>query len=249
MKTVHILNGDSLKVQLKSWMKGEFIVARECLIDGNIQGDTLTNFYANRAKFIAEYDGFEEKDYYVNTVPEMDKIITIKQNCELVCWFEDDLFCQTNFWFVTYLLVTYTKLEDFFLVRPNKGNEYCFARMNKKELTEAFENRQLLDSKQTVLLAQLWPLYQQKNYQQMLNIAEKLNNIMPCLIPVIEAQQRRTPDDNGLGYPERQLLKIMKALDTTDFPTVFKRFSAQEGVYSFGDLQVKKMFDKLIKRS
>lgn len=247
MKKIHILNGDSLKNQLKGLVKEEVIVARECLIDGNVQGESLAKLYANRAKFIAEYDGFEIEDYYQKTVPEIEKIVALPPNCELFCWFEDDLFCQTNFWFVVHLLVTYTNVERFYLVRPNKGNEYSFAGMREKELMIAFENSQPIEGKQLALLAQLWPLYQRNEYQQMLMIAAELNEAMPFLISVIEAQQRRTPDQSGLGYPERRLLAIINELNSPEFSAVFRTFSAQEGIYSFGDMQVKRMFDQLNK--
>jgi hypothetical protein len=247
VEQVHILNGDSLHSKLHGLIEEEFIVARECLIDGNVQGNSLTEFYRNRASFIAEYDGFETSDYYLKTVPEIEKIIALPAKSEIVCWFEDDLFCQTNFWFVMHLLAIHTQVGNIHLVRPNKGNEYSFADMSALELKVVFENRQQLTTEHVTLLAQMWPLYQKQNYQQMHVIAGKLNHVMPFLIPAIEAQQRRTPDENGLGYPERQLLAIINDLNTTDFSAVFQEFSAQEGIYSFGDLQVKQMFAQLIK--
>jgi hypothetical protein len=247
VEQVHILNGDSLNAQIHGLIEAELIVTRECLIDGNVQGHSLTEFYRNRASFIAEYDGFEANDYYLKTVPEIEKIIVLPAKSEVVCWFEDDLFCQTNFWFVVYLLASHTQVDNIRLVRPNKGNEYSFADMSGQELIEAFENRQQLTAEHIKLLAQLWPLYQQQNYRHMYIIAEKLNSTMPFLIPAIEAQERRAPDESGLGHPERQLLAIINDLNTTDFSTVFREFSVKEGIYSFGDLQVKRMFDQLIK--
>ena len=248
MRQVHILNGDSLQGQLHGLIEAELIIARECLIDGNVQGNSLTEFFSNRANFIAEYDGFNAEDYYLKTVPEIEKIIALPTKSEVICWFEDDLFCQANFWFVIHLLANYTAVDNIYLVRPNKGNEYSFAAMSEQELIDALKNRLQLSSEHKKLLAQLWPLYQKQDYQQMHIIADTLNSVMPFLIPAIEAQEKRTPDESGLGYPERQLLAIMNDLESTDFPTVFRTFSAQEGIYSFGDLQVKQMFDQLIKR-
>ena len=248
MKQVHILNGDSLKGQLHGLIEAELIIARECLIDGNVEGNSLAEFYRNRANFIAEYDGLKADDYYLKTVPEIEKIIALPVDREVICWFEDDLFCQTNFWFVIHLLADYTTVDNIYLVRPNEGNEYSFAAMSEQELIEALQNRQKLSSGHKKILAKLWPLYQKQDYKQMHIIADTLNSVMPFLIPAIEAQERRTPDESGLGYPERQLLAIMNDLESTDFPTVFRAFSAQEGIYSFGDLQAKQMFDQLIKR-
>ena len=137
MKQVHILNGDSLQGQLHGLIEAELIIARECLIDGNVQGNSLTEFYRNRANFIAEYDGFSADDYYLKTVPEIEKIIALPVDREVICWFEDDLFCQANFWFVIHLLANYTAVDNIYLVRPNEGNEYSFAAMSEQELIDA----------------------------------------------------------------------------------------------------------------
>ena len=32
-----------------------------------------------------------------------------------------------------------------------------------------------------------------------------------------------------------------------DFKTVFKEFTAREGIYGFGDVQVRKIYDKVMK--
>lgn len=247
MKAVHILNGDSLKSQLQSVLKAELIIARECLIDGNVQGSTSTEFYRNRANFIAGYEGCRCEDYYQKTVPELNKINTLSPGCEVTCWFEDDLFCQANFWYVIHLLSKHKKLGKVFLVRPNEGNEYSFANMTAQELTHACAKRQLLSPSDILLLAELWPLYQQNNINGMLSCASKLDERFPFLLPAIEAQQIRTPDESGLGYPERVLLALVDELSSKEFPVVFREFSKRMAIYSFGDLQVKRMFDRVIK--
>ena len=74
MKHVHILNGDCLKAQLRHVVKDEVIVMRECLIDGNVQGETLTEFYANRANFTAQYEACTVAGYYEMAATEIDNM-------------------------------------------------------------------------------------------------------------------------------------------------------------------------------
>ena len=248
MKQVHILNGDALKYQLKNTFDTEKVVMRECLIDGNRQGENLIKFYANRAEFTAQYEGCTVAGYYQYAAPEIDKINTIALGCEIYCWFEEDLFCQANLWFVLNLLIKNGHQSHIYLVRPNQANRYNFNQMSEHELNLAFENKQLLLSSQLILLEKLWPLYQQNNVNEMLVIAKKLSVALPFLLPAITAHQRRAPDESGLGYPQRQLLAIMKELNTNEFVAVFQCFSAREGIYSFGDLQVKQMLEQLIKQ-
>ena len=105
MKTqYHILNGDSLKKQFPQDLTGEKIIIRECLIEGEIQGNSITDFFQCRAKFISNAYNTTEEKYFEKTVSEFQKIEKIPQEVEINTWFEDDLFCQVNFWFVCYLL-------------------------------------------------------------------------------------------------------------------------------------------------
>jgi hypothetical protein len=54
----------------------------------------------------------------------------------------------------------------------------------------------------------------------------------------------RTKD--SLGRPMNSLIGIIKDLHTTEFRPVFKEFCTREGIYGFGDLQVKRLFDEII---
>lgn len=61
----HILNGDSSKQQFPEKLHGEIIVARECLVDGNVKGNSLDELFHSRAQFISNnYEGYHEQDYY-----------------------------------------------------------------------------------------------------------------------------------------------------------------------------------------
>lgn len=246
---VHILNGDCLMAQLHDIVDDQRIVFRECLIDGNVQGETLADFYANRANFTSRYPGCSVKSYYDFAAVEIDKIANLAVGNNIICWFEDDLFCQANFWFVIDLLIKNGHQDNIYLVRPNAGNEYSFANMSEAELQHAWQNKQKLLPCSLAYLAKLWPLYQQNNVNAMLDVAETLVDILPFLVPAIQAHIRRAPDENGLGYPERQLLAIANELNTKDFKAIFQCFSARERIYSFGDLQVKEMFDRLFNKS
>ena len=250
MEVVHILNGDSLKARWPTSIHGEVIVARECLIDGDVSGSIhskgLPGFYTNRAKFLECYPQCSATEYFLKSVPEFTKITKIPPNTIIYCWFEEDLFCQVNFWFVIALLKAHNKNNQIYLVKPNKGNEYSFANMDNAELTIALNDANKLTHEQLNILSQLWHLYQRKNYAEMLVVAQALTGNLTFVINAIKAQQARMPDESGYGYPERQLIAIAKELNTTKFAPVFQVFSQRMGIYSFGDLQVKRMFDGVL---
>ena len=99
----HILNGDSLAHQFPESINGTRLIARECLIDGPVQSSNLKQFYSDRATYIQA--GFvEDVDYRIKSQSQFEEIQKAPKGSEFFLWFEDDLFCQTNFWFCLYLI-------------------------------------------------------------------------------------------------------------------------------------------------
>lgn len=243
-KQFHILNGDALRERLPKSIDGEIIVARECLVDGEVKGDNLEELFATRAKFISQnYEGFSEQDYFNATVPEFRKMQEIPKGAEINLWFEDDLFCQVNFWFVVHLLHHAQKPENIFLIRPKAHSPYSFGHLDEQELVSCYENKLQLTNLET--LSQLWTFYQTQNTAQLLQTAQKLQPKYPFLLPAIEAHidQLPNPEKGTLGRPKETLLQIIEELQTEKFGLIFKEFLKREGIYGFGDLQVKRLLE------
>jgi hypothetical protein len=245
-KQYHILNGDSLKEQFPNNIKGELIVARECLVDGNVQGSDLSELYHSRAQFISKnYKGYKDKDYYERTVPEFNKIQNITKDSDIHLWFEDDLFCQVNLWFVIKLIYENYKNQQVFLIRPKTNYEYNFGGMNKEELLNEFRNKIKIELPELKELSKLWKLFQQGDCDEMIRIAERLDKRFPFLIYAIRAHIDRLPSDGILGRPVQTLIQIMDELNTAEFDPIFKEFNRREGIYGFGDLQVKRLLNEI----
>ncbi len=244
-KQYHILNGDSLKNQFPEKINGEIIVARECLVDGNVKGDNLKEFFHSRAEFISSYDGYIEQDYYDKTVPEIQKMLDIIDNAEVNLWFEDDLFCQVNFWFVLSLLFNSTSNNSIYLIRPKAHNQYGFGGLNELELQLVYEERTLLTSLDK--LSGLWKYYQNEDFDNLLKTASELESEYPFILTAVKAHLDRIPSKGNLGRPSESLIQIMKDLNTDQFNLVFREFCKRESIYGFGDLQVKRLFDNIIK--
>lgn len=247
-RTYHIVNGDCLKEMFPKNIEGEIIVARECLVDGEVSGDSLDELLQVRAKFIcSKYPIDSEEEYHQGTSAELKKILEINEKDEVNLWFEDDLFCQVNFWFCLNLLFENDKKQNIFLVRPNQGNEYNFGRMNQEELSMAHEHKMSIEGKSLELLAKLWRMYQHENWMGMHEIAEQLKEQFPFLLPAVNAQIDRLSKEKYEGRPKESLRKIISDLETTEFAPVFQEFCKREEVYGFGDLQVRALFDEILK--
>jgi len=244
---VHILNGDALKSTFPKDIAGEIIVARECLVDGRVDASGLQELYETRAHYLSQTYGGTIEDYYQKVVSEFDKVKNISNDEEVCLWFEDDLFCQVNFWFVLYLLKQQGKEREIFYVRPTSELKYGFGGMNESDLQVAFEKRIKIEVSEFDQLSQLWELYQQNNFTGLMLLANKMANKFPFLLPAIEAHIDRFPKEDKPGRPEQSIMNICAQLKTDDFPTVFKAFSTSDSIYGFGDLQVKRIFDQVIK--
>lgn len=246
MKTYNILNGDALKDQLPADLEGDVIVMRECLVDGPVQGDSLEEFFNTRAEFIdSSYHDTGEK-YTQKVVPEITKIANIESG-EVNLWFEDDLFCQVNFWFVCSLL--YTKKVQVNLVRPDGSTlQYGFGGLVEKGLLNAFDKKQALTPINVNQFALLWFNYRKNGIERLLKLSVQVHEEFPFVKAAVNAQVERDLNDGKLGRPEQTILNIINEKSTKDFGVVFREFSKREPIYGFGDLQVKRIFDRVIEQ-
>jgi len=245
-KEYHILNGDTLKNRFPKDISGEIIVARECFVDGSVIGENLKELFRTRAEFISNnYKGYTAQDYYNNTVPEFKKMQSITAGAEVNLWFEDDLFCQVNFWFVINLL---SKREaSIFLIRPESLNQFGFGGLNKSALKSIYKRRVHLS--RVGLLARLWHYYQKTEFEKLLETAKKLKDELPFILLAVKAHIARIPSANNLGQPAESLKQIMIELNTNNFEPVFKEFCKREYIYGFGDLQVRRLLVEIENRA
>lgn len=239
----HILNGDALKEKFPPKLEGEIIVLREALISGPVSS---TDFFENRAKYITTYFDATIELYKEKSEKELLKLKDIPQNAEVNFWFEDDLFCQCNFWFACHLLSQAQTIQNTNLIRPDTDSWTGFGIMNAQSLEKAFLNKAHITQSQLQMFSKLWTIYQQGETKGMNKIAEELTSLIPRLPDVIVAHIDRIETKDNPGKPKKLLKSIIHSLDTKEFGKVFRAFQEEAGIYGFGDSQVKIMFDEII---
>ncbi|MBV1924265.1 MAG: DUF1835 domain-containing protein [Flavobacteriaceae bacterium] len=240
LNNIHVLNGDSLKEQFPSEIKGEIIVARECMVDGSVQGNTSDEIFKSRAKFINETFDDAEVDYYAKTVSEFEKIKSNASHSEINLWFEDDLFCQVNFWFVIHYILEHKIEAPLYLIRPITSHQYGFGGMNQLELQDAYKNKIRIND--VIEIGELWKFFQKENISEMIQLSEKLQERYPFILPAVKALQ----ESFEFERPKKSIKSIITELDTKEFGPVFREFCKREAIYGFGDVQVKRLFDEII---
>lgn len=240
----HILNGDALLERFPSDLADHIIVCRECLVDGPISAPNFDTFFEHRAEFIRQTFGDSTQGYVEKVVSEFEKLKNISDPTEITLWFEDDLFCQTNFWFCIHFLIRHNPNVSLFLARPPIHSHFGFGGLSEEELRAVFHHRVALQHPEKI--SELWVHYQDGDLENLLVLARELSPDFPFILDAVEAHIQRIPSEGNLGRPKNALLSIMKDLETNEFGLVFKELCKREAIYGFGDAQVKKLLDELL---
>lgn len=244
--TYHILNGDSLAYTFREAnIPGEIVVTREALIEGNLAGDNLTEFWQNRANSL----GISLAEYESVSVSEFNKIINAPDNSTFNLWFGYDLFCQANLWFILSLIDDLKIKKEVYMVYPSFLAEADiwqeFGCADTDDLRLSLSNKVRFEGQDFQLASELWKAYKSQNLDTLAQLSERKSACFPYLKEVCKAHIERFATDEQAGRPERVLRGILQKGET-DFYAVFRKFSAQEGVYGFGDSQLKPIYDKLL---
>ncbi len=239
----HILNGDALHVTFPPTLAEPRIIARECLIEGSLAGETMTDFWETRAAFIEAYFGENQASYHSKVVTEFQKIIELPKEATINLWFEDDLFCLVNCWFCLSLL---KPSHTVYLVKPDPEQAWLgFGHMSPQALEKAYKKRIALTPTERAQLLSCWQAYRTNDFPQLKKLAANPNRCFPKLKAVCQAHLDRFPTADNLSRPLQILQDIITEQTDKSFRTVFPIFLKQAGIYGFGDLQVKKMYQQL----
>lgn len=244
----NILNGDALAYSFpNAGIEGDIIVMREALIDGDLSGNNLQEFWQSRAT----YHGAAEEQYHSYVIKEFEKIIDATTNSEFNLWFEFDLFCQVNMWFTISIInslpgkkkvyAVYTSYLD----RIDKQFWNGFGAANSSELATCFADKILLSDIDLQLGQDLWSAYKSGNLEELARLATNQSLAFPYLQEVVKAHIERFPKDGAKGRPESVLEDIIKNI-STDFNKVCAAFWDKESIYGFGDTQLKELYDKVM---
>lgn len=244
----HILTGDSLARNFPdAKIQGEIIVSREALIEGDLSGDNLLDFWQSRARFL----GIDLDEYRKNVIHEYEKLAGAPDDSEFNLWFEYDLFCQVNMWFTISFINDLSINKKIFAVYTSHLDESDkkfwngFGSATPGDLRLCFEKRIELNSDEIQLAVDLWQSYKQCDLQSLNQLSLKQSAAFPQIKKVISAHIDRFPANGEKGRPERVMEDIIKNV-SRDFNKVCPEFWKRESIYGFGDVQLKHLYDKVM---
>lgn len=241
---IHVLNGDSLADKFP--LAGEVIVCREVLMDGPVQATSLSNFWKVRASYISgAYQ--ENEEFYLRRVKnEFEKLKKLENVSAINLWFKHDLFCQVNMWFVLHYLAVNEIHFPIYRVMPSSEGESIwagFGPIEKEALNQCYDLKIQFSENDINLGANLWKAYQGGDLNTFKNLSLFQSQTFPYLTEVCEAHIQRLPEKD-FARPQSRL-KQLTSSGVTNFDEIFNEFGKTEGIYGYGDRQVKNMLASL----
>jgi hypothetical protein len=240
---IHILNGDAMIDRMQSAGFTGLIVMRECLIEGPVQAASLEDFWNIRTAFISEGIEADKKMYYDHVVTELKKLQQVYKDAVVNLWFGDDLFCQANMWFIIHYLhdLGLTNLYRVFpkILNGNRWGDY--GGHTPADFKACYADRVALTADDITLAKKLWTAYATGNLAELKKLSLTISASFHDLEEVVQAHIDRFPQP---GRPGKVLKEIMN-FGITEFKDIFPAFNRKEGIYGFGDDQVKRILEEI----
>lgn len=245
----HVLNGDALAEKFPPELEGERIIWREAFIEGYQEIDTDENFWQKRTDFVVDAYGATMEEYSEKFLSQVKRLMQIKED-EVYLWFEDDLFCQINMWWVIQMLWMFRHpqqkpMPTMYRVFPEDkpGSWDGFGRATSADLIPLYHQAVRFEKPDVEVALKLWNAYRSGATLE-LDSTEIANcKCYRYLAEVIEAQNDRNPI-SGPGRPQRILDNIMTE-GKASFEEIFAEFYKRAGVYGFGDVQVYRLLREM----
>jgi len=237
MTSLHVLPGDSLLAPFRATsIEGEVAVFRECLSDGPVEADSLEELFRKRADFLSEGDERQAKFYAEKVRPEIEKVIDAPPDSEISLWFEHELFCQVNLWF---LISKIKKVEELFVVSPpGAPEEQRFAGwsiLSTAELRECHVQRTRIGAEDRQLASSLWNAFASRDGDGLRELSGHKSEAFKFLPEVATAA-------STIDFRPAEIVRGIKGECNGNFKRGFQLFREREPVYGFGDLQVLRLW-------
>lgn len=225
--TYHVLNEDALGGHFPDNILGERVVWREALIDGPLADE---NFFEAREAFINSVIGSDQSDYKSKVLEEFKKLNTAAAGSRIYLWFEDDLFCQVNYWFLVFELKD--RQFELFRVFPDPDDFY-FNSTSSQTLTQCFHISEEISNSEAQTIAALWQHF-------------KINRALPTDFRTETVRHIRELSAAlkymNSGHLKSELRQIYD--EKGNFSALLDYFRDHHHIYSLGDVQIKRLLEQ-----
>jgi len=232
----HVLPGDAQVEDFRqTGLQGELLVCREALVDGDLSGETLDEFFNNRAAVHNE----EPAVYDANVASQFRRLLDVGPTDEVNLWFEYELFCSANMWFCLSLLAGSD--ADIYRVAPVhlsfEDRWDGFGNSNPEILKQCFADRIKLSRSDVELGSELWNAFRRSDADELSRLTVEPQTAFPYLDEVRRAAV-------NIDTKPLEIIREIKREGKRDLKEVFPEFRRRAGVYGFGDMKVKRLMEE-----
>ena len=242
---LHIVNGESTASTLReSSVTGEVFSFRDALIDGPTPaGLSDQEWRRTRSAHLSESYGVGLNSCEQDLSSQDAALHSFLQHEEVVLWFEHDLFCHVNLfyllnWFAQQDL-SQTKLSLINIGEfPGRENFRGLGELNVEQLGSLFPERHQVTTDELNLATSAWVAYCASEPNAIETLIQSDTSALPFLKRAFQSHLKRFPATrNGLGRIENRSLELVAA-GAERFSDLFPEFVRAEPVYGLGDAQL-----------
>ncbi|SFD40206.1 DUF1835 domain-containing protein [Algibacter pectinivorans] len=247
---LHITNGDYLNKYLNELsIVGEKLIWKEMLCEGPAKETIYSKEHIElRHHFFNDFYNVEldldQVDFVLN-----EQLAHTERYSEIVLWFEYDLFCHINMVAVISLLQQKKIDLPLYLVCsgrvPGSKTLKALTELNTEQLLDHYKNKIALNKSDIDIATTVWGIYCGKDHNLLKPFIVK-NSSFKYLTNCLKAHLKRFPDSvNGLNTLEKNILEIIRDNTIKSKHHLLGYALNYQGYYGFGDMQLKRLIDKL----
>jgi hypothetical protein len=229
---LHLLNGDATAAAMPDAIDGDRAVWRDILMEGPPVADG-----AIRGAWLAPRLGVTADAYAVAWREGETILARARQHDEVVLWFEQDLFCAVNLWYVLDRLSDHPGRLS--LVFPPLADSFDgLGRLDEAAFAPLFERRATLDAAGRDAARTLWQAYAAPDPTRLATLAA---SPLPFSRRAVRLHCGRFPSlTHGLDELEAALLDVLVAGGALDFARLFQTVTRRPALreLGIGDVQV-----------
>jgi len=234
-----MLPGDAQVGAFKnSGIDGELLVCRECLIEGDVSGETLDEFFINRSAFINEAFGDDPANYNAGVASQFRQLKELSIRDEINLWYEYELFCAANLWFCLSLLANTEaavyRVEPIYRTMEDRWEGFGGA--TGDDMRRCFDSRIRLTEEDVELGLRLWNAFRSNDSTELMRLSDEVSPAFPYLNELCEAAAVRDSEPKRIADEIRQE-------GSENFADIFAAFRRRAGIYGFGDSQLKRVLE------
>ncbi|HEV8584416.1 MAG TPA: hypothetical protein VGT02_05555 [Methylomirabilota bacterium] len=221
---LHLLNGDATAAVFPDELPGERAVWRDILMEGPASGDAEA-----RAQWLAPRLGITAETYARRFREGEATLARAREHDEVVLWFERDLFCATNLWFVLARL----DAPRVSLVFPEVNQDVRgLGTLAAEQFPMLFEDRYPLSADEIAEARRVWQAYAGPDPTAL----ARLEPAFPFALGAVRMHVGRFPSvAHGLDEVEYETLAFLER--PLDFAALFRRVTEVHDEMGLGDVQ------------